>query len=43
MVEDVVLCQDMVQPGATWSHPLKRGTALRITDFDGGANVGAIF
>ena len=30
-------------PGATWSHVLKRGTALRITDSEGGANVGALF
>lgn len=29
--------------GATWSHVLKRGTALRITDAEGGANVGAMF
>jgi uncharacterized protein len=25
--------------GATWSHVLKRGTALRLTDLEGGANV----
>ena len=41
--EDAVLFQDMVQPGATWSHVLKRGSALRITDIAGGANVGAVF
>lgn len=35
--------EELVQPGATWSHVLKRGTALRITDIQGGANVGAIF
>lgn len=35
--------KETVQPGATWSHVLKRGTALRITDNAGGANVGAIF
>ena len=29
--------------GATWSHVLKRGTALRITDVQGGANVAAYF
>ena len=34
---------EIVQPGATWSHVLKRGTAVRITDTLGGANVGAIF
>src|SRR6202000_90428 len=31
------------QPGATWSHVLKRGTILRLTDIEGGANAGAIF
>src|SRR6267154_2084181 len=34
---------ELLQPGATWSHILKRGTSLRITDIQGGANVGAIF
>ena len=33
----------MIEPAATWSHILKRGTALWITDIEGGANVGAIF
>jgi uncharacterized protein len=37
------LFEEIIQPGATWSHVLKRGTALRITDITGGANVGAIF
>src|SRR5262249_39400133 len=37
------LFEEIIQPGATWSHILKRGTALRITDTEGGANVGAIF
>jgi urea carboxylase-associated protein 2 len=27
-----------LQGGATWSHVLKRGTALRLTDVEGGAN-----
>jgi urea carboxylase-associated protein 2 len=38
-----LLWEDVVQPGATWSHILRRGTALRMTDLEGGANVGAIF
>jgi uncharacterized protein len=38
-----VLWEELIQPGATWSHVLKRGTALRITDIMGGANVGAMF
>lgn len=37
------LWEETVQPGGTWSHVLKRGTALRITDVEGGANVGALF
>jgi urea carboxylase-associated protein 2 len=42
-MKDEILFTDTVWPGATWSHVLKRGTALRITDPDGGANVGAMF
>jgi urea carboxylase-associated protein 2 len=38
-----ILWQETVQPGASWSHVLKRGTVLRITDIEGGANVGALF
>jgi uncharacterized protein len=37
------LFDEILQPGATWSHVLKRGTSLRITDVDGGVNVGAVF
>ena len=35
--------EDSVAPGGTWSHVLKRGTVLRITDVEGRGNVGAIF
>jgi hypothetical protein len=38
-----LLFEDVVREGATWSHVLKRGTALRLTDTAGGANVGALF
>ena len=38
-----VLWEEFVRGGATWSHVLKRGRALRITDLEGGANVGALF
>jgi urea carboxylase-associated protein 2 len=38
-----VLWEELIQPGATWSHVLKRGTAVRIYDIMGGANVGAMF
>jgi uncharacterized protein len=37
------LFEDVIHPGGTWSHVVKRGTALRITDVEGGANVGALF
>ena len=37
------LWDESLPGGATWSHVLKRGTALRITDLEGGANVGAMF
>jgi uncharacterized protein len=38
-----ILFEDVVAPAATWSHVLKRGTSLRITDVDAGANVAAMF
>lgn len=38
-----VLCSELLPGGATWSHVLKRGTALRITDLEGNANVAAYF
>jgi hypothetical protein len=37
------LWEETVQPAASWSHVVKRGTCLRITDLEGGANVGALF
>jgi uncharacterized protein len=38
-----VLWEECLRGGSAWSHVLKRGTALRITDVEGGANVGALF
>lgn len=38
-----VLWEETVEAGASWSHVLKRGAVLRITDIEGGANVGALF
>ena len=35
--------EETIRGGDTWSHVLKRGTSLRITDLEGGANVGALF
>lgn len=43
MNDPSVLWEEIVHGGATWSHVVKRGTALRIVDLEGNANVGAIF
>src|SRR5580704_16657849 len=43
MEENSVFWEETIQPGAAWSHVLKRGTALRLVDVEGGANVGALF
>ena len=37
-----VLWEETLHGGATWSHVLKRGTALRLTATKDGANVGAL-
>ena len=39
----LVRFEEIVPPGANWSHVLKRGTTLRLTDSEGGANVSALF
>lgn len=38
-----VFWEEIIPGGANWSHILKRGTALRMLDIEGGANVSAIF
>ncbi len=43
MNDPSVLWEEIVEGGATWSHVLKRGTALRIIDLEGNANVGGVF
>ncbi|HUB82156.1 MAG TPA: urea amidolyase associated protein UAAP1 [Bryobacteraceae bacterium] len=43
MQDSSVLWEETIEPGASWSHVLKRGAVLRITDIEGGANVGALF
>jgi urea carboxylase-associated protein 2 len=42
-MNEPVLWEETVQPAASWSHVVKRGTCLRITDIAGGANVGVLF
>lgn len=39
---DEILFEETIAGGATWSHVLKRGTALRLTSLGAGANVGAL-
>lgn len=39
----MLLWEETVPPGGTWSHVLKRGTSLRIVDPEGGANAAALF
>ncbi|HEX4773231.1 MAG TPA: urea amidolyase associated protein UAAP1 [Bryobacteraceae bacterium] len=41
--EPTALWEESVRGGDAWSHVLKRGTALRLTDVEGRANVGALF
>jgi len=43
MSEAALLWEETVEAGASWSHVLKRGTAVRLTDLEGGANAGALF
>ncbi|MBM3758968.1 MAG: urea carboxylase-associated family protein [Acidobacteria bacterium] len=43
MAPDSLLFEEELRGGASFAHVLKRGTALRITDLDGGANVPATF
>jgi urea carboxylase-associated protein 2 len=38
-----ILWEETLHGSSTWSHVLKRGTALRITAIEDNANVGAIF
>ena len=42
-MDEPILWEETVQPAASWSHVVKRGTCLRITDIEGGANAGALF
>jgi hypothetical protein len=38
-----LLWEETIQAGASWTHVLKRGTSLRITALEDGANAPAIF
>lgn len=38
-----LLWEERLHGGQTWSHILVRGTALRLIDIEGGANVSALF
>ena len=38
-----MMYEDRIEGGAHWSLLMRRGTVLRITDLEGGANVGMLF
>ena len=39
----VILYEDSLRGGCHWSLTMRRGTSLRLTDIEGGANVGMLF
>ena len=41
--EDRIVYEETIPGGAMWSYVLKRHRSLRLTDVEGGANVGALF
>ncbi len=43
MSNSSILWKETIAGAGTWSHILKRGTAVRLIDTEGGANVGAYF
>ncbi|MCX6613157.1 MAG: urea carboxylase-associated family protein [Acidobacteria bacterium] len=43
MAPDTLLFEEVLRGGASFAHVLKRGTALQITDIEGGANVPITF
>jgi urea carboxylase-associated protein 2 len=43
MGAEAVILEETLRGGAMWSWTLKRGTSLRLTDSEGGANVSALF
>lgn len=42
-MDDNVLYQDTLPGGKHWSMRMRKGTSLRLTDVEGGANVGMLF
>src|SRR5258708_18224807 len=40
---DRIVLEETIPGGAMWSHLLNRHQTLRLTDVEGGANVGALF
>lgn len=38
-----IVFEKVITGGWNWSHIIKRGTAVRLTDLEGGANVSALF
>ncbi len=40
---ETILWEEDLRGGQAWSHVLAKGTAIRLTDVEGGANVAALF
>jgi uncharacterized protein len=43
ILADRIALEETIPAGAMWSHVLNRHQTLRLTDLEGGANVGALF
>lgn len=43
LIDDALIYEDQIPGGAHWSMLMRRGTLLRLTDVEGGANVGMLF
>ena len=41
--DDEMMYEDRIEGGAHWSLMMRRGAVLRLTDLEGGANVGMLF
>lgn len=43
IAEELILFEKHIPGGWNWSHHLKKGTSVRLTDVEGGANASALF
>jgi uncharacterized protein len=43
MSDPAILYETIIEGGKHWSFTARRGTVIRLTDIEGGANVGMLF